>query len=159
MIIKKEKYRIIDVEQIEGKIEVLTDQINDLYETREYIDIYRESFSLSSEPISHVVVEVKDYGNLKRKFQTLCDQRNKMFRGEERAKITESPKTFDDQKESGEQNTFLYEDNLRGLSDFAKYLRRFGRSVRVIEPEKLRRLMLDDVTRLEEVYRKEGLYE
>ena len=58
-----------------------------------------------------------------------------------------------------DDETFVYEDDLRGMSDFAKYLRRFGRSVKVLEPESLRKMMLDDVERLEEVYRKEGLYE
>ena len=58
-----------------------------------------------------------------------------------------------------DSETIIYEDNIRGMSDFAKYLRRFGRSVKVLEPESLRKMMLDDVARLEEMYRKEGLYE
>lgn len=155
----KEKYRIIDTEEIgvfdkkgetELAIEVLKDTPNDIYQSEEYIRIYAESFSLSAEPLEHVVVEVKDFGNLKHKFTVLKNQRNRLeCRGD-----MLSAKIY--QKDS---ETFIYEDNIRGMSDFAKYLRRFGRSVKVLEPESLRKMMLDDVARLEEMYRKEGLYE
>lgn len=155
----KEKFRIIDTEDMvsadekgamESAIEVLKDTPNDIYQSPEYIRIYNESFSLSTEAPQHVVVEVKEFGNLRHKFEVLKLQRNRFeIRSEmQPAKIYQK-----------DDETFVYEDDIRGMSDFAKYLRRFGRSVKVLEPESLRKMMLDDVERLEEVYRKEGLYE
>ncbi|MCR5213368.1 MAG: HTH domain-containing protein [Eubacterium sp.] len=147
--VKKEKYKIIDMEYITGKIDVLNDIKNDLYESQEYLKIYNEMFSISTEPLEHVVVKVKNFGNLRRKFETLCDQRNRdIIGGEKRAQITFATDEF-----------FVYEDDLRGLADFAKYLRRYGRAVEVIRPDKLKEMIIDDIVRLEEIYRKEGLYE
>ena len=156
---KKEKYRMIDVEDIGNKesvknlaaeIEVLKDQPNDIYQSTEYLRIYHESFSLSAEAPEHVKIEVKDFGNLRHKFESLRYRRNRF----ERRAETWSAKIYQKDEE-----TFVYEDDIRGMPDFAKYLRRFGRSVKVLEPERLRKMMLDDVTRLEEMYKKEGLYE
>lgn len=139
--VKKEKYRIIDIEDISGEIEVDEKRPNNLFQSEEYIQLSRDMFSVSAEPKEHVVVEVKDFGSLRRKFETLCYHRNN-------AVIKEK-----------DSETFIYEDDIRGMSDFSKYLRRYGRSVKVIAPESLKKMMLDDITRMEKRYREEGLYE
>ncbi len=148
--VKKEKYKIIDVEDISGEIEAVKDQKNDLYKNEEYLMIYNEMFSVSAEPLEHVVVEVDDYGNIKKKFENLIVRRNRGVNSSHNkgAKIS----VVSDGK-------FVYEDDIRGLSDFAKYLRKFGRSIHVIAPDRLKNMMINDINRSIENYRNEGLYE
>ncbi|MDE6914926.1 MAG: WYL domain-containing protein, partial [Lachnospiraceae bacterium] len=40
-----------------------------------------------------------------------------------------------------ENNKIIYTDTISGLSDFAKYLRKFGKSAHVIEPQALKNKM------------------
>ena len=54
---------------------------------------------------------------------------------------------------------YIYEDDIRGLNDFARFLRKFGSSVYVREPEELRKTMVFSLNRTLEKYREEGLYE
>ena len=51
-----------------------------------------------------------------------------------------------------EKYTYIYEDNLRGLSDFARFLRSFGTAVIAIEPPKLRETMINTYTKILEKY-------
>ena len=44
-----------------------------------------------------------------------------------------------------QEDKIVYIDQVSGLSDFANYLRRFGRSVRVIEPLSLKEKMRQSV--------------
>lgn len=139
--VKREKFRIIDVEDISGRIEIDKERPNNLFKSEEYIELSRDMFSISAEPKEHVVVEVKDFGSLRKKFETLCFHRNNAVIKEKNSE------------------TFIYEDDIRGMSDFSKYLRRYGRSVKVIAPESLKKMMVDNIFRMEKRYREEGLYE
>lgn len=49
-----------------------------------------------------------------------------------------------------------YSDNIRGIANFASYLRRFGDSVKVIEDEKLKSIMMDSAIRALEHYKGKG---
>lgn len=139
---KRDKNKIIDVEKISGEIFVLKEVQNDIYKDDYYLDIYEEMFSISTEPLEHVRVEFDIYGNILKKFERLRDERKN-------ASIIIS----------ADKKMGIYEDNIRGIADFAKYLRRYGRSVRVLEPESLRKEMRNSITRLEQRYMEEGLYE
>ena len=139
---KRDSNKIIDVEKISGNISVIKAVDNDIYKDQYYLKIYEEMFSISTEPLEHVRVEFDIYGNILKKFEKLRDERKS-------ATI----------KLSSDGKTGFYEDDIRGISDFAKYLRRFGRSVRALEPEKLKKEMTNSVIRLEQRYKEEGLYE
>lgn len=121
---------------------VTTNDINDIYLSNEFTDIYEDMFSISAEPIEHVEVEFDIFGNVPKKLEQLANKRKC-------AHIT-----YDYEKNVG-----LYVDEIRGIEDFAKYLRRYGRSIRVIKPEILKEKMRRSLDRLEERYRAEGLYE
>ena len=139
---KRDSNTIIDVEKISGEITPLKDISNDIFKDKYYLDIYEEMFSISTEPLEHVRVEFDNYGNILKKFERLRAKRVN-------ATISLSPDGLKG----------IYEDDIRGISDFSKYLRRFGRSVRVLSPEKLIREMNNSLSRLEQRYMEENLYE
>ena len=138
---RNNKKLIIDLDAISGPIEV-TEEVNDIYQDDYYIQIYEEMFSISVEPKEHVIVEFKNYGRIYDKFKKLQEERPN-------ASIHFSA----DSKEG------IYEDDIRGMSDFAKFLRRFGRGVKVIAPEKLKIEMKNSLCRLEQLYKEEHNYE
>ena len=135
-----DKDTVLLVERIE-KIEI-TNIPNDIFRSAHYMNLYDEMFSISTEELEHVVVEFDIFGNIPKKVQQLVSTRkNASF-------------TLDNEKGVG-----IYEDDIRGMTDFARYLRKYGRSVRVAKPESLKAMMKNTVDRLEERYRQEGLYE
>lgn len=119
-----------------------TNDINDIYLSNEFTDIYEDMFSISAEQIEHVEVEFDIFGNVPQKLEQLA--KNRRY-----AHIS-----YDYEKNVG-----LYVDEIRGIEDFAKYLRRYGRSIRVLKPKNLKEKMRKSLDRLEERYRAEGLYE
>ena len=120
----------------------LTDIENDLYLSDYYMDLYEEMFSVSFEPVEHVVIEFDIFSNVPKKMERLAStRRNAIIK-------------YDHENKIG-----IYEDDVRGLADFSKYLRRYGRSVRVLAPDSLKEIMKQSVDRLEERYKAEGLYE
>ena len=115
---------------------------NDIFRNAHYMNLYDEMFSISTEELEHVVVEFDIFGNIPTKFEQLARTRKNAFI------------TLDNEKGIG-----VYEDDVRGMADFARYLRKYGRSVRVVAPAALKDMMKNTVDRLEERYRQEGLYE
>ena len=135
---KKEKGKIIDVEKI-SDIRVDKKIKNDIYNDEYYINIYKEMFSISTEQPEEIRVEIKKFANVQNKFETLSYRRDD-------AKVIDKDKDH-----------FIYEDKIRGIADFAKYLRQYGRCIQIVEPAKLRDEMKADLSRHEERYRSEGL--
>lgn len=121
-------HTVIDVSSI-IRIET-TDYANTGYQSEEYKRIYSEMFSISLEDPMQVVIRFDLVANVRRKIQYLKQQRS-------HASITYFP----------EENQLEYRDTIRGLSDFANYLRQFGRSVRVIAPAVLKEKMSFSVDR------------
>ena len=86
----------------------------------QYMKDYDTSFRILEEPLM-VKVRFDLEANVKRKIHYLKQHRSG-------ASITYFP----------EENQLEYQDTIRGLGDFANYLRQFGRSVHVIEPASLK---------------------
>lgn len=103
---------------------------NNSYHSTEFQNIFSEMFSISMDTPVDVTVRFDLTANVKRKIQYLKDQRSN-------ASITFFP----------EENQLEYTDTIRGLNDFANYLRQFGRSVHVIAPEELKQKMAVSVIR------------
>jgi len=110
---------------------------NTFFHADEFQDIYRTMFSISMEEPVKVVVEFDNIFNIKKKLMQLCTQRTSA------------------EKLQFVNDKIIYTDTVRGLSDFANYLRRFGRSFRVIEPPELKDMLQYTVTRSLERYLQE----
>jgi len=121
------------------RVEELTprEEKNHRYQSPYYLEMYEEMFSVSTEPVQHVVVEFDHLFSIRDKLQRMMQHRNHATL---RVK----------------GDTMVYEDDIRGLEDFSKYLRQYGKSARVLEPEELRLKMLRSaemtLKRYEEVY-------
>ena len=118
---------------------------NDIFESPRYLRMAEEMFQISVDPLVHVKVEFQDFGNIGLKLENLLRKRKN-------AKLYSCT---DGKFEKG----YIYEDDIRGLNDFARFLRKFGSSVYVREPEELRKTMVFSLNRTLEKYREEGLYE
>lgn len=110
-------YKIIKVSNIDNVEE--TDRINDCYN-----DIYFKRqidymFSISVEEPVDVKVEFERVANVRKKVENLA-----------RSRKYAKTELFEDK--------IIYTDKISGLSDFIMYLRRFGKSVNVVEPEVLK---------------------
>ncbi len=116
------------------------DRINTIKENKEknrnfrsiaYLNMYEEMFSTSFEPEkTHVKVLFQDFGNIKEQLTHLHNKRkfSKLY------EITPiSPEI---------PHNIIYEDDLRGLSAFSRFLRSFGSSALVLEPSNLQELMI-----------------
>lgn len=115
--------RIVSIQ--EGK------EKNKNYRSLSFMNMYEEMFSTSFEPEkSHVKVLFQDFGNIKERLTVLHNKRK--F-----SKLYEIEPLSDDIP-----HCIVYEDDLRGLSDFSRYLRSFGSSALVLEPASLRDLMI-----------------
>ncbi len=111
---------------------------NHWYQSPYFLRIYEEMFSISMDPAEHVVVEFDHMFGIRDKLQ-------RMMRHRSHATL----------RISGE--FLIYEDDIRGLEDFAKYLRQYGKSARVIRPESLRQMMIRSARLTLERYREVGL--
>ncbi|MBR0132798.1 MAG: WYL domain-containing protein [Lachnospiraceae bacterium] len=118
---------------------------NDIFESPRYLRMAEEMFQISVDPLVHVKVEFQDFGNIGLKLENLLRKR----------KNATLYSCTDGKFEKG----YIYEDDIRGLNDFARFLRKFGSSVYVREPEELRKTMVFSLNRTLEKYREEGLYE
>lgn len=105
-----------------------TDYPNTHYRSKGYQRIFSEMFSISLERPSKVIVRFDLEANVRRKVEALQQQRTY-------ASVTLYP----------EENQLEYTDTLRGINDFASYLRQFGKSVHVIAPPRLKRKMARSV--------------
>lgn len=104
---------------------------NKNFRSPSFMKIYEEMFSASFEPEkSHVKVLFQDFGNIKERLTVLHSERK--F-----SKLYEIEPISDDLP-----HCIVYEDDLRGLSAFSRFLRSFGSSALVLEPSHLRELMI-----------------
>ena len=104
---------------------------NKEYRSNTFLNIYEEMFSASFEPEkTHVKVIFQDFGNIKERLSALHNKRK-------------FSKLYDISPLSEEiPHSIMYEDDLRGLSAFARYLRSFGSSALVLEPSSLQARMI-----------------
>lgn len=107
------------------------DEKNKKYRSNTFLNIYEEMFSASFEPEkTHVKVIFQDFGNIKERLSALHNKRK-------------FSKLYDISPLSEEiPHSIIYEDDLRGVSAFARYLRSFGSSALVLEPSSLQALMI-----------------
>ncbi len=109
------------------------EKINTRYNAPEYHRIFREMFQISAEEAMNVRVRFENYPFIKDKLQRLCAVR-------ETAHMQEHGKEI------------LFTDTIRGRGDFARYLRRFGRSAIVEEPAQLREDMINSSRKILALY-------
>ena len=107
------------------------DAKNKIYRSNTFLNIYEEMFSASFEPEkTHVKVIFQDFGNIKERLSALHNKRK-------------FSKLYDISPLSEEiPHSIMYEDDLRGVSAFSRYLRSFGNSALVLEPSSLQALMI-----------------
>ena len=101
---------------------------NHIYHNEKYNQLYDEMFSISLDPPVDVIVEFDTFGTIPRRIEQLKSHRPS-------ASIIK------------ENDAIIYKDRIRGIDDFANYLRQFGKSARALEPKELRDKMLYSVKR------------
>lgn len=99
-----------------------TDFNNECYLSNEFMDIFNSMFSISTEPPEEIVIEFDRIFHIENKIKQLSHNRSK------------STLTFTDDK-------IIYVDVIRGLTDFARYLRSYGRSYKIIKPQRLKDIL------------------
>lgn len=127
--------RLDAIESIE-----VSDERNDIFNSKlnlaKYTEMYGEMFAAGFEAKRHhVKVMYQNFSNTDERFNALKANRPK-------AKI----KPIKD-KPDGCIYDFIYEDDLRGLDDFARFLRSFGYSVLALEPPELKEKMTSSFNR------------
>lgn len=122
------------------------DRIKELKEAQEsnhcfhspvYYKIYSEMFSISVDPPVHVRVRFEGVYNIQQKLSSLASARPAA-----RVAFTDS-------------GDLIYTDTVRGLPDFAHYIRSFGSSAIAEEPAELKELLLDSSRKVIENYEKQ----
>lgn len=105
---------------------------NKKYRAYEFLNIYEEMFSAAFEPEkTHVKVLFQDFGNIRERLSALHSKRK-------------FSKLYDISPLSLElPHSIVYEDDLRGVSAFSRFLRSFGSSALVLEPPILQDLMIN----------------
>ena len=99
-------------------------KVNTSYNTPKFHQIYREMFQISAEKPMDVRVRFENYTFIRDKIERLCAARE-----------TAHMEIVD--------NEIIFTDRIRGKGDFARYLRRFGRSAIVEQPVQLREDMIN----------------
>ncbi|WP_027219111.1 WYL domain-containing protein [Butyrivibrio fibrisolvens] len=115
-------------------IDAITDekQKNTIFHSQEYLQIYNDMFGPGlDKDLYHVKVLFSDFGNNITRFYNLATIRKHASM----RKIDTPPK--------GCPYEYVYEDDLRGLDDFARFLRSFGYSVLALEPPELKERMMN----------------
>ncbi len=119
----------------------VSEELNDIFHTKEYFDIYNEMFATGFETnVHHVKVLFQDFGNTVERFKTLASNRSNSLINQ----IKDKP--------VGCIYDYIYEDDIRGLDDFARFLRSFGYSVLALEPLELKNKMIKSNNRRLEKY-------
>ena len=132
---------ILNVEKI-NDITVCEDR-NDLYQNGYFKRLFDEMFAVSVEPPMHVVVAFDNFGSIPEKVRALESVRNrKRFNIQPPSRLVRE----------ASDGKIIYEDDIRGMEDFAKYLRKFGSGVTVIQPESLKKRMETTVLRMKQNY-------
>ena len=131
-----ESRRLDLIEKIEA-----TSEVNSEFHQKNYYKIYNEMFSAQYEEKSHhVKVYIQDFGNVLKRFYELNSIR------------TLSTIRHIDNPPANCPYAYVYEDTIRGLSDFARYLRGFGISVLAAAPAELQEKMQFTYNRIIEKY-------
>lgn len=126
--------RILDINELSEQ--------NHEFHDQSYYDIFDEMLASQYEPIvSHVKVLVNDFGNVVNRFNDLTDFRKHASM----RKLEKIPKGCE------YKSAYIYEDNIRGIADFARFLRKFGNSVVALEPIELKERMLNTYKRIIEM--------
>jgi biotin operon repressor len=104
---------------------------NKNYRSSVFLNMYEEMFSAAFEPEkTHVKVLFQDFGNIRERLSDLHSKRK-------------YSKLYDISPLSEEiPHSIVYEDDLRGVSAFSRFLRSFGSSALVVEPSSLQNLMI-----------------
>lgn len=141
-----EKYESIRLDYIK-KVEVLNGE-NKIYHSKKLYLIYKEMFGAGyNDEVFHVKVLVQNFGNIISRFKSLTLIRsNSSLRA-----LSNFPLNC--------KYTHIYEDDIRGLDDFARFLRSFGSSVIALEPIELKQKMVQSYNRLLDKYAKINIYE
>lgn len=117
---------------------------NTLFHSEEYYDKYEDMFSAGYDDTAYKVkVLFQDFGNVYTRFYNL----SKVRKNSNITKITNPPADC--------IYSYIYTDTVRGLSDFARFLRGFGYSTLAIEPPALRQMMINTYTRSLSFYEKD----
>ena len=115
------------------------------FHSKYFYEIYQEMFATQYDPdISHVKVLLQDFKNVVERFKSLCKSRKGAT-----LRAIENPPDACIYK-------YVYEDNIRGISDFARFLRSFGYSVLALEPPLLKEQMIKTYTRYLQKYEEAG---
>jgi len=112
-------------------------EINSVYMSEEFLKIYDEMFSISVEEPYDVEVIFDDIFNIREKLERLKSSRP----------------TSNLISSSGK---LIYTDTIRGINDFAKYLRGFGMSCIVIKPDILVKKMYDSAKKTYSLYQNDN---
>ena len=116
---------------------------NKIFHSPEYYQIYNEMFGPGFYPeVYHVKVLLQDFGNVITRFHNLAS-----IRTNSSISVIDNPPTDCIYK-------YIYEDDIRGLDDFARFLRTFGFSVLAIEPPSLKEKMILTYSRILDKYKK-----
>ncbi len=118
-----------------------TNEPNIHFNSDEFKQLYNTMFSISVDKPVRVTVEFDNIFNIRKKLEQLCSQRH--------ATCKLQFKTYE------KNDKIIYTDIVSGLSDFAAYLRRFGRAATVIEPQELKDMISFSVNRTLERYLQE----
>ena len=129
-----EENTILDVQKIEHV--TACEQKHAYYLSSEFFGIYNEMYSVSIEPCQDVEVIFDDVFNIREKIERLADSRVYASISVQDGKI-------------------FYTDKIRGINDFAKYLRGFGMSCKVIKPDNLVEKLYHSACRIYELYQNE----
>ena len=105
---------------------------NDIYGSPEFIDIYNEMFSISVDEPFELKVEFQNTFNIYEKIKRMSAVR---------------PNAVISLKANDEKTIVYYEEKVRGVEDVARWLRSFGRSVKVIKPYILKDRMKNSINR------------
>ena len=116
---------------------VQTDEINNSFGDKNIIKEIDYMFEASLGNIYNVCVEFDNVFNIKRKLTRLANSRK-----------------YANIYENGHK--IIYKDKISGLYDFARFLRRFGASCKVIEPIELKNIMIKTYQLIIESYSKES---
>lgn len=129
-----EENTILDVQKIHSAVE--TTQEHAEYLSSEFFEIYDEMYSISIEPCQDVEVVFDDVFNIREKVERLCHSRAYATMVLENGKI-------------------IYRDKIRGINDFAKYLRGYGMACTAIRPNSLVEIMYQSACRIYNLYQDE----
>ena len=109
------------------------DEKNEVFQNEFYCKITDSMFGISVEPAVHVKVEFDNRFQIK-------DKVSKLLQNRPQASLLVK------------DDYLIYEDDVSGLIDFARFLRRFGYNCRVLEPKELQNIMQESAQRILNVY-------